>query len=217
MRDQKRDTLAISPKYNGTLNFRDRYFLTSSTPLVKFDNSKIKLTNKDSVSVKFTTFYDDFNQEWFFDFEKEASQKYTLSLLPGAATDFYGISNDTLSFKAATRQTDEYGNLIVNLQNVNRFPIIVQVTDEKGDVIASEYTDNKTKVEFNLLEPNTFYLRVIYDDNKNKKWDTGNYLEKIQPEEVIHFSKTIRDVRANWDDIEFFDLSAPYTPEPKKK
>tara|TARA_R110002126_G_scaffold145044_4_gene291062 strand:- start:204 stop:1844 length:1641 start_codon:yes stop_codon:yes gene_type:complete len=217
LRDQKRDTLAISPKYNGTLNFRDRYFLTSSTPLVKFDNSKIKLTNKDSVSVKFTTFYDDFNQEWFFDFEKEASQKYTLSLLPGAATDFYGISNDTLSFKAATRQTDEYGNLIVNLQNVNRFPIIVQVTDEKGDVIASEYTDNKTKVEFNLLEPNTFYLRVIYDDNKNKKWDTGNYLEKIQPEEVIHFSKTIRDVRANWDDIEFFDLSAPYTPEPKKK
>jgi hypothetical protein len=43
----------------------------------------------------------------------------------------------------------------------------------------------QTKVEFNLLEPNTFYLRVIYDDN-NKKVDTSNYLEKLQPE-VIHF------------------------------
>ncbi|MBC5840282.1 Ig-like domain-containing protein [Flavobacterium sp. F-380] len=217
LRDQKKDTLFISPKYNGTLNFRDRYYLTSSTPLVKFDNSKIKLINKDSVSVDFKTIYDEFNQEWFFDFDKEASQKYTLSLLPGATTDFYGITNDSLTFRATTRQLDEYGNLSVNLQNVKRFPIIVQVTDEKGEVIASEYTDSKTKVEFNLLEPNTFNLRVIYDDNKNKKWDTGNYLEKLHPEEVIYFSKTIRDVRANWDDVEFFDLSIPYTPEVKKK
>lgn len=217
LRDQKKDTLFISPKYNGTLNFRDRYYLTSSTPLVKFDNSKIKLINKDSVSVDFKTIYDEFNQEWFFDFDKEASQKYTLSLLPGATTDFYGITNDSLTFRATTRQLDEYGNLIVNLQNVKRFPIIVQVTDEKGEVIASEYTDSKTKVEFNLLEPNTFNLRVIYDDNKNKKWDTGNYLEKLHPEEVIYFSKTIRDVRANWDDVEFFDLSIPYTPEVQKK
>ncbi|MBX9888096.1 MAG: Ig-like domain-containing protein [Flavobacteriaceae bacterium] len=217
LRDQKKDTLFISPKYNGTLNFRDRYYLTSITPLVKFDNSKIKLINKDSVSVDFKTIYDEFNQEWFFDFDKEASQKYTLSLLPGATTDFYGITNDSLTFRATTRQLDEYGNLIVNLQNVKRFPIIVQVTDEKGEVIASEYTDSKTKVEFNLLEPNTFNLRVIYDDNKNKKWDTGNYLEKLHPEEVIYFSKTIRDVRANWDDVEFFDLSIPYTPEVKKK
>ena len=217
LRDQKKDTLSISPKYNGTLNFRDRYYLTSNTPLVQFDNSKIKLINKDSIAVDYKTVYDDFNQQWFFDFEKEASQKYTLSILPGATTDFFGISNDSLTFRTTTRQLDEYGNLIVNLANVKRFPIIVQVTDEKGEVIASEYTDSKTKVEFNLLEPNTFNLRVIYDDNKNKKWDTGNYLEKIQPEEVIHFSKTIRDVRANWDDVEFFDLSIPYTPEPKKK
>jgi uncharacterized protein (DUF2141 family) len=217
IKDQKKDTLSINPKYNGILNFRDRYYLTSSTPLIKFDNSKIKLTNKDSVAVQFTTFYDDFNQEWFFDFEKEASQKYTFVLLPGATTDFFGITNDSLTFRTTTKQLDEYGNLVVNLQNVKRFPILVQVTNEKGEVIASEHTDSKTKIEFNLLEPNTFNLRVIYDDNKNKKWDTGNYLEKIQPEEVIYFSKTIRDVRANWDDIEFFDLSIPYTPEPKMK
>jgi hypothetical protein len=85
-------------------------------------------------------------------------------------------------------------------------------------VIASEYTTNKTKVEFNLLEPNTFYLRVIYDDNKNKKVDTGNYLEKLQTRRGIHFPKPSGDVRPNWDDFEFFDLSAPYIPpEPKQK
>jgi len=217
LKDQKRDTLTITPKYNGVLHFRDRYFLTSSTPLVKFDNSKIRLIDKDSTAVDFTTVYDEFHQEWFFDFKKEPSQKYTLSVLPGAATDFFGFVNDSLSFKTTTQQTEEYGNLIVNLQNVKRYPILIELTNEKGELIASEYTDSKTKIEFNLLEPNTFNLRVVYDDNKNKKWDSGNYLEKIQPEEVLYYSKTIRDVRPNWDDVEFFDLSIPYTPEPKKQ
>ena len=33
---------------------------------------------------------------------------------------------------------------------------------------------------------------------------------------MIYFSKEI-DVRANWDIEQIFDLSIPYTPEPKKK
>ncbi|MCY1240777.1 hypothetical protein D9M72_536390 [compost metagenome] len=48
------------------------------------------------------------------------------------------------------------------------------------------------------LQPNLFTLRVIYDENKNKIWDTGSYLEKRQPEEVIYYPTDI-DVRANWD------------------
>jgi hypothetical protein len=57
---------------------------------------------------------------------------------------------------------------------------------------------------------------LIYDDNKNKEWDSGNYLEKRQAEEVAYFSKAI-DVRANWDVEQVFDVSIPFVPEPKKK
>jgi hypothetical protein len=49
-------------------------------------------------------------------------------------------------------------------------------------------------------------LRVIYDENNNKEWDPGNYLEKRQAEEVIYFPKDI-DVRANWDVDQVFILS----------
>ncbi len=31
-----------------------------------------------------------------------------------------------------------------------------------------------------------------------KKWDTGSYLEKRQPEKVINFLKEF-DIRANWE------------------
>ena len=40
--------------------------------------------------------------------------------------------------------------------------------------------------------------------------------EKRQAEDVIYLSNEI-DVRANWDVEQAFDLSIPYTPEPKKK
>jgi len=216
VKDQKKDSLNISALQNGILNFRDRFTLESSIPLIKFDNSKIKLIAKDSTAIDFTTQYDDFNQKLYFDFKKSPAEKYTISLLPGALTDFYEKTNDSLTYNLATKNTAEYGNLRVQLQNVKHFPVIVELTNAKGDVIASEYTEKSNIVDFNLLDPALFTLRLIYDDNKNKQYDAGNYLEKRYAEEVVYFSKEI-DVRANWDVDQVFDVSLPYTPEPKKK
>lgn len=216
IKTQKKDSVNISAVQSGTLNFRDQFTIESATPLTKFDNSKIKITNKDSVVVAFTTKYDDFNQQLFFNFKAAPSENYTFKIMPGALIDYLERPNDTLNFKIATKNLSDYGNLAVNLQNVKRFPVIVELTNEKGDILATEYSENSTEVEFNLLEPALFWLRIIYDNNKNKKWDSGNYIEKRQAEEVIYFSKPI-DVRANWDVEQAFDVSMPFLPEPDKK
>jgi hypothetical protein len=216
IKDQKKDTLNITALQNGNLNFRERFTLETTTPLVHIDTSKIKVTIKDSIAVVFTTEYDDFNQKLFFDFKKEPSEKYTFTIFPNALTDFFEVSNDTLSFKLNTKSTSEYGNLRIQLQNVKRFPVIVELTNAKGNLVASEYSESNTTVDFNLLEPALFSLRLIYDDNKNKVYDSGNYLEKRYAEEVVYFSEEI-DVRTNWEWEQVFDVSLPYTPEPKKK
>lgn len=217
IKNQKKDTLSISAVQTGILNMRDEFTLESSTPLVKIDKSKISIRDSKTKITEFTPNYDDFNQKLVLNFPKNTSEKYQIQLLPGALTDFFEKSNDTLTYKLETRNESDYGNLIVDLQNVKRFPIIIELTNEKGEILAYDYSEKNTKVEFNFLEPKDYILRVIYDDNKNKKWDSGNYLEKRQAEEVIYYSKVIKDVRANWNDNETFDLSIPYTPEPKKK
>nr|WP_315209572.1 Ig-like domain-containing protein [uncultured Flavobacterium sp.] len=216
IKDQKKDTLSISALQTGNLKFRERFTLESSTPLIRIENSKINLINNAKTAVPFTTEYDEFNQKLYFDFKKEPSENYTFELLPGALTDFFEKSNDTLAYKLSTKSTADYGNLTVTLENVKQFPVIIELTNIKGDVLATEYTEKNTTVEFNLIEPALYTLRAIYDTNKNKEWDSGNYLEKRQAEEVIYFSKEI-DVRSNWDVNQIFDLSIPYTPEPKKK
>jgi len=217
IKNQKKDTLSINAVQTGILNMRDEFTLESSTPLVKIDKSKISIKDSKTKITEFTPNYDDFNQKLVLNFPKNTSEKYQIQLLPGALTDFFEKSNDTLTYKLETRSESDYGNLIVDLQNVKRFPIIIELTNEKGEILAYDYSEKNTKVEFNFLEPKDYILRVIYDDNKNKKWDSGNYLEKRQAEEVIYYSKVIKDVRANWNDNETFDLSIPYTPEPKKK
>jgi len=204
VKSQKKDTLSFNPKQTGTLPLRDSFGLVPSIPLSNVDESKITVTTKDS-TVKFTTKYDEFKSLLQVDFAKNPLEKYTVQMLPGALTDFYGTLNDTLTYKLSTKNTSDYGNLHITLENVKRFPVIVELTDAKGDVKYSEYSESAAVIDFNSIDPSTYTLRVIYDDNKNRRWDAGNFLEKRQSEEVIYAPKEI-GIRANWDWDEKFIL-----------
>ncbi len=216
IKDQKKDTLNITPLQMGDLKFREQFTLETSTPLINIANEKITLLDRNKKSIPFKTEYDEYNQRLYFDFKKESSENYVMTILPEAFTDFFEKKNDTLMYKFSTRNTSDYGNLSVNLQKVKSFPVLIELTNTKGDVLATEYTTENSTVNFNLIEPAQYTLRATYDYNKNGKWDPGDFLNKLQAEEVIYFSKEI-DVRANWDVNQLFDLSIPYTPEIKKK
>jgi len=205
IKKEKADTLSVSADFVGNLPLRERFSLTSSTPLLKFDKSKITIFNKDSLAVPFEPEYDDFRQKLYLNFAKEPLEKYKITLMKGALVDFYDTQNDTLKYKINTRNASDYGNLRVLLANVKRFPVMVQLTDKEGNVKATEYSEKSTIITFDAIEPALYTLRIVYDDNKNKEWDPGSFMEKHQSEEVIYFPKEL-DVRANWDVEQPFDL-----------
>ena len=204
IKDQRKDSLGFNLLQVGELNFRDTLAINSVTPLSKYDVSKMKMIRKDSTDVKFNVDYDEYKQKLNINFEKEPLEKYSFKAFPGAITDFYDRQNDTLNYNFSTRNTSDYGNLRVKLENVKRFPVLVELTDKEGKVLANAYSEKETLLLFDLVEPNLFTLRLIYDDNKNKVWDAGNFLEKRQSEEVIYFPVSV-DVRTNWDVEQSFD------------
>ena len=63
----------------------------------------------------------------------------------------------------------------------------------------------KDRYEFRYLNPGEYFIRVIFDTNKNKKWDTGNYLLKQQPERISYFPGAV-ELRANWELEQTFTL-----------
>lgn len=207
------DSLGVDAVQKGTLNFRDKFALFASTPLINIDTTKITLINKDSVAVPYTTKYDELKQQVEFDFKKEENQKYNFTLLPGALRDFYEKENDTLNYTVSTKLYANYGNLRVTLRNLKRYPVILQILNSKDAIIGTSYIENETQtteIAFDAIPADNYSIRVIYDDNKNREWDTGNYLEKRQPEEVYYYMEGIKPkeitIRENWDATETFTL-----------
>ena len=206
MRNLPMDSLKVSSSVNGTFNFEDTFSILVNTPIAAMDTSNISLMVSDSIPAPYTYELDTLGNKIDFDFETEPNQKYSFSLLPGAITDFFGIQNDTLAYNLSTSSFADYGNLRMILSGEVEFPVIVQLTNEKGEVQREIFATEPQAFEFNNLNPGNYVARIIFDENGNGKLDTGNYLEKRQPEEISYYPGTI-EIRANWEKEETFILS----------
>jgi uncharacterized protein (DUF2141 family) len=204
IRDRKNDSLVLKSEQNKILKFNDDFLISANLPLEKIEKSKITILNQDSLNIDFETKLNLINNHYSFIFEKEEEQEYNINLLPGAITDFYENENDTLVYKLKTRKYDDYGNLELNLTNA-KYPLIIQLVSSTGEMKYEKYESNNSKINFDNIDPGKYYIRIIYDQDKNEKYSTGNYLKKIDPEKVIYYPDQI-DVRAGWDLIQEFIL-----------
>ncbi|QYA24635.1 Ig-like domain-containing protein [Gramella sp. MT6] len=190
-----RDSLQVSSE-NGAID-KDFKF-KANTPIVEHKEELITIMDKDSANVEFTTDFDPLKNEVSVKFDKTPDNSYQIIALPGAIKDLFEETNDTIVQSLRTKPLGDYGTIILNFQNIESYPVIVQLTNTKGEVIAEQYSENSSSFTFRFLNPGEFLVRVIQDDNENMKWDTGNYLKKRQPEQIRYFSDTL-EVRANWD------------------
>ena len=199
------DTLVVA-QLNKSFALNDSLKIFASTPMEDIDTTQISVMNKDSVLLDYKANLDTSKNILSVKWKTEPEQKYQVKLLPGAIHDFYGDTNDTLSYGLATKSIADLGSFRVNLKNVSQFPVILQLTDQKGLVQYEMFiTEQKSTYEFLNINPATYLIRVIHDTNGNGKWDTGNYLQKIQPERISYFPDPV-ELRSNWEIEQTFTL-----------
>lgn len=201
------DSLVLNANQRSSLSFNEPFNLRANTPLVNIDSTKMSLINKDSMAVDFKVSLDSIGNKLDFDFSVEPSEVYQLSVFPEAITDFFGNVNDTLNFGLRTKSYADYGNLSLTIISaIDSYPLLVQLTDDKGKTEQEIYAKEPQVFEFTNIDPSKYLIRVIFDANGNGQWDTGNYLKKIQPEKVSYFPGII-EMRANWEKNETFTIS----------
>ena len=184
------------------INPAKQLVLTFNHPLDSFDVSKIQLlqdTSKQVVKPQFQIDSTD-RRNLQVDFKWKEKIPYQLDFLPGAVTDFYGNKNDTLEQPLTIQELKEFGNLILLVESLKKDTnYILEVLDPDGKIIETynfeQQTDSREEIKY--LEVGKYSIRLIEDLNKNGKWDPGNYDLKKQAERV--YSKSISDLRANWD------------------
>lgn len=196
LKDLYQDSLTVS-KY-GAHKLGKPLQYDASTPMVGYDESKVELLNRDSIPVPVELSLDEFTNILSINFEQEEKELYRLKLFPGAITDFYGASNDTISNNYTTRETSSYGNMLVTLESGTQWPAIVQIVKEDLTVVAQQIATENKMYSFDNLDPGSYLVRVIYDANANGVYDPGNFLKNIQPEKVVYLP-AVKQLLANWD------------------
>lgn len=196
------DKLIISGiRGNSILDINTNLKLISNTPVNYVDTSLIRF-NKLVDSLKILQSFDiarDSIKTRILNFQKtwEPKSIYELVLFPGAVMDVFGSTNDTLKYKITIRAEDYYGVLIVNMDSLTT-PTLIQLMNLKDKVLKEHYMDEPGTYRFEYLKADKYKLKFILDDNQNKKWDTGKYILKRQPEKVEFYKGEI-DIRSNWD------------------
>jgi hypothetical protein len=208
------DSLVIEKLTSGSLRLLNKFEIKSNLPITQVNSEKLKVTNVDTVSIPASLKIQENYDRITVDFEVIPNDRYKITLLPNALIDFWGNTNDTIVYNTSTKKIEDYGNLFLRVQHESPHPYLIELLKNKEVIRRYDTPVEGNFYAFELLDPGTYIVRLIEDANKNKIWDTGNYLEKIQPEKVIYYWKEI-DLRANWDMNEIFNTSENYPDLPE--
>ena len=206
-KDSLIDSLEMTKITESVIGLKEIFKLSSNLPIREISDSLIFIRNIDSVLIPFKSSINNNLDEITLDFEVKPQDDYSIYILPNAIVDLKGGTNDTLDYKTVSQSLEDYGNVYLNVIRDNESEYILQMLNSNNEIVR-KYNSiiNDGLYNFELIKPGKYIFRMIKDNNGNKKWDTGNYLKKIQPEEV-YYSNFELDIRANWDFNETFNLN----------
>jgi len=186
--------------------FTNDPILTFSYPLSGYNFSSVSLAAGEDTLKPKIVFTDSLKRSISIIHKWKEDKKYMI-IIPDSS--FYGINNltnDSLIIPLKTRSERDFGSLKITInikESESRY--IIQLLDEKEGILGERRLTGSGIVEFKYLDARKYKIKAIYDQNKNGRWDTGVYLNKLQPEKIIFFPKII-EIRANWDVEEAWDL-----------
>ena len=175
--------------------------VTFTTPLALADTSKIRLYSKID-----TLWYEapyefrpmkNAHRTYELLGEWRPEVEYSLEVDSAAFTDIYGLTSNKLKQGFKVKSLDSFSSLIFTFEGMAGKNIIAYLLDKGGNTIKTATTTDGS-VQFFYIKPGTYYLQMLVDHNGNGQWDTGNYDEDLQPEEVYYYPHAI-ECKEKWD------------------
>jgi hypothetical protein len=186
--------------------FTNDLILTFSYPLSSYNFSSVFLVDGEDTLKPKIGLTDSLKRSIILFHKWKEEKKYKVIIPDSTFYAINNLTNDSLILDFKTRSVREYGSLKIKInvkESGGRY--IIQLLNTKDDLLDERILTGSGVVEFNYLSALKYKIKAIYDQNKNGRWDTGDYPNKLQPEEVIFFPKML-EIRANWDLEEVWDL-----------
>ena len=200
LRKMKPEKWKITPEFKGISPTEEEIVLSSNTPIRAFNKEAIKLiVAKDSTEVGFEPIFTANTSQITFKVKVKEGEKYLFKAF-NAFENFFGQKSDTLQESFSAKKAEDFGSLKLTFRDNISLPFIIELTDKDAKKVLYEQYVEQTSPTYNFpfVKAGNYRLRVIEDRNRNKKWDTGNFLGRLLPEPVHYFAKEI-ELRANWE------------------
>ncbi len=176
------------------------YTFTFTKPIKYYDLNKIEFMNDTLVRVPVTEKDIKWNiekTEMKIKVDGKKAKDFVRLRMPKGA--FTSVENDSTQKFISThpiRNPENYGTISGEVKNPKKKGFFVELLNEQYEVI--QKVDNVLKYEFTFVKAGTYYIRMIVDENRNSKWDSGD-LEKNQIPEIIKFSPEKIKLKQNFE------------------
>lgn len=205
LRRNKKDTyseiLGISDNIrNGKLKPGSDLLLRFTSPIKSF-NDKIISILEDSIPIKNYILLEEkkLQRTYTVKYPWKLNKQYSIKLDNNAFEDISGKKSKLYNRRFELDVEDNYGSISINVTVPDTSKnYIIQWLSDDNKVLKEDNLSKNQVLNYSRYSTGKYKIRVIYDFNKNKEWDTGNLLKGIQAEETWTFDK-ILTLRPNWD------------------
>ncbi len=185
-----------------------RHFkMTFNFPIESSDISKISLLEDSVARQNFTLEKDSLDLlSYYVKYPWKPKKIYDLKFYEGAFTAIFNTKNKEFSKSFELASKDNYGTLSVKITVPEKDKAyVLEIVNETKAVVNTIPIRQDTTVNFSNYKEGKYFIRVIYDANKNGIWDTGNVSLKAQPEKIYNEPKEL-SIKANWERNETIEI-----------
>ncbi len=219
---EKENPFAYKMPLSGDVNPENDLTIDFDYPLVRVDSASLLLTlthEDQSIEDVPVHMVRDTAQlrRWYFRAPWQTGGQYTLTIPEGAITDVAGFSNDSIVGKYTVLNPEKFATVKVHVKGRDDgSKYIVQLLDENNSMKQERRDVATGDIQFNFVPAGNIKFRIIEDRNGNGKWDTGNVVERRQPERAEMYANEQGEdtfaTKANWE-IEFsMDMNRIFAP-----
>jgi hypothetical protein len=192
----------------GFLKPGQKIVFRSATPFREPDTSRIRLFDITDTKKKKVAYSLEKDAEkagrYVMTAQVLQEKKYLFIADSAAFGNIYSENIDSTGIRFSIRDPESYSKLTLNISNYEGGRII-QLLDKSEKLIGQEYMEKDGKVVFPLLENGDYRIRVIYDLNGDRKWNTGDFSAGLQPEPVSYYPSEL-NIKVGWDAIQDWDI-----------
>lgn len=202
----KRDTytrnVTATDNLEGTLlNPNKDLKLYFNLPITQIDINKVLLL-EDSIPRKTFTIEKDSTDllAYNFKYSWKINENYILKFNDNSVTAIFDAKNKEFSKTFRLAKADDYGTVTFNISvpDTTKAYILEVLNEKKDRIVTTQKIVKNSKFALSNYRVGTYNVRIVYDENRNGIWDTGNVKAGTQPEKTWIMPGDF-PVRANWD------------------